>query len=102
MPERASNNASDGADRLDRSRERPRRLRRSGGYRTLRSFQVATVIYDATVRCGKPLVLRTARKGPQAGSQFWGCSAYPACKGTRPLDESGRSNPSDRHDRPRP
>jgi four helix bundle suffix protein len=36
--------------------------------------------------CGKPLVLRTARKGPRAGSQFWGCSAYPQCKGTLPLD----------------
>lgn len=34
-----------------RSREdgRPRRLRPSGGYRELRSFQVATVVYDGTV-----------------------------------------------------
>lgn len=36
--------------------------------------------------CGKPLALRMARKGPNAGSQFWGCSQYPDCKGTRPLD----------------
>jgi hypothetical protein len=36
--------------------------------------------------CGKPLVLRTARQGPRAGSQFWGCSSYPECKGTRKLD----------------
>lgn len=36
--------------------------------------------------CGKPMALRTARKGSQSGSQFWGCSAFPACKGTRPLD----------------
>jgi len=35
--------------------------------------------------CGKPLVVRTARQGPKAGSQFWGCSGYPACKGTREL-----------------
>ena len=28
---------------------RPKRLRASGGYRTLRSHQVATIIYDATV-----------------------------------------------------
>ena len=27
----------------------PKRLRPSGGYRTLRSFQAATIIYDATV-----------------------------------------------------
>lgn len=33
--------------------------------------------------CGKPMVQRTARRGSHAGSQFWGCSAYPACKGIR-------------------
>lgn len=33
--------------------------------------------------CGKPMVLRTARRGSNAGNQFWGCSAYPDCKGTR-------------------
>jgi restriction system protein len=32
--------------------------------------------------CGKPMVLRTARRGANAGNQFWGCSAYPSCKGT--------------------
>ncbi|MBK8478875.1 MAG: four helix bundle protein [Opitutaceae bacterium] len=35
--------------------------------------------------CGKPLVVRTAKKGAHAGSQFWGCSAYPACHGTRAI-----------------
>jgi four helix bundle suffix protein len=35
--------------------------------------------------CGKPMTLRTARKGERAGSQFWGCSGYPECKGTMPL-----------------
>jgi len=29
------------------------------------------------------MVLRTARRGPNAGGKFWGCSAYPACKGIR-------------------
>lgn len=33
--------------------------------------------------CGKPMVLRTARTGERAGQRFWGCSAYPVCKGTR-------------------
>jgi four helix bundle suffix protein len=36
-------------------------------------------------KCGGPLVLRTARQGSNAGSQFLGCAAYPACKGTRAL-----------------
>lgn len=30
--------------------------------------------------CGKPMALRTAKKGPNAGSQFWGCSGYPDCR----------------------
>ncbi len=52
--------------------------------------------------CGNPMVLRTARKGKHAGSQFWGCTAYPACKGTQPLngsdDRTDRSDQSDRSD----
>jgi restriction system protein len=35
--------------------------------------------------CGQPMVVRTARKGERTGSQFWGCSGYPDCKGTRPI-----------------
>jgi four helix bundle suffix protein len=35
--------------------------------------------------CGKPMAVRTARQGSRAGSHFWGCSAYPECKGTRRL-----------------
>jgi restriction system protein len=37
----------------------------------------------ACPQCGKPMVQRTARRGSNAGSHFWGCSAYPACTGTR-------------------
>jgi restriction system protein len=33
--------------------------------------------------CSRGMVLRTAKKGPNAGSDFWGCSAYPKCRGTR-------------------
>jgi four helix bundle suffix protein len=32
-------------------------------------------------RCAKPMVLRTAKSGKNAGQQFWGCSSYPECKG---------------------
>ena len=35
-------------------------------------------------RCGEEMVLRTARRGKQAGGTFWGCPGYPACKGTLP------------------
>lgn len=34
--------------------------------------------------CGSEMVKRTAKKGANAGSQFWGCIKYPACRGTRP------------------
>ena len=31
-------------------------------------------------RCGSKLVLRTAKKGDNAGNQFYGCSAFPKCR----------------------
>ena len=37
----------------------------------------------ACPRCGAAMELRTARKGANAGSSFWGCSTYPSCRGTR-------------------
>lgn len=33
--------------------------------------------------CGEPMLQRTARSGANAGGQFWGCPAYPRCRGTR-------------------
>lgn len=34
-------------------------------------------------RCGSPMFRRTARRGRHSGRQFWGCSRYPSCTGTR-------------------
>ena len=34
---------------------------------------------DQCPRCGSPLVLRKARRGRHAGSEFYGCSSYPKC-----------------------
>lgn len=34
------------------------------------------------------MILRTAKRGTNAGNQFWGCSEYPRCRGTRPLSEA--------------
>ena len=36
-------------------------------------------------QCGKPMVVRTAKTGKNAGNSFWGCSGYPDCKGTAPV-----------------
>ncbi|MBU1059889.1 MAG: restriction endonuclease [Proteobacteria bacterium] len=33
--------------------------------------------------CSSMMVLRTARKGKNAGQQFWGCKGFPKCRGTR-------------------
>lgn len=33
--------------------------------------------------CGGAMVRRTARRGANAGSTFWGCSSYPRCRGTK-------------------
>jgi len=35
--------------------------------------------------CAKAMILRTAKRGANAGREFWGCSGYPSCKGTRPI-----------------
>jgi len=35
--------------------------------------------------CGKPMQQRTASQGAYAGKPFWGCTAYPECRGTRQL-----------------
>jgi len=36
-------------------------------------------------QCGKPMVLRMAKTGQNAGKQFLGCSGYPDCKGVKNL-----------------
>lgn len=33
-------------------------------------------------KCGQTMIKRRARQGAQAGKEFWGCSAYPACRVT--------------------
>ena len=33
--------------------------------------------------CGKPMIKRVAKKGMNSGREFWSCSAYPQCCGTR-------------------
>ncbi|MCM2342188.1 restriction endonuclease [Rhodoferax sp.] len=35
--------------------------------------------------CAKAMVQRVAKRGGSSGNAFWGCSGYPACRGTRPV-----------------
>jgi restriction system protein len=44
------------------------------------------VIQPLCPQCSKPMVSRTAKHGRNAGSSFWGCVDYPACRGTRQND----------------
>ncbi|PPA75608.1 hypothetical protein C4E15_12430 [Achromobacter spanius] len=36
-------------------------------------------------RCGSSMRMRVARKGRNAGGNFWGCGRYPSCKGTKQI-----------------
>lgn len=45
--------------------------------------EVTSVADDAVIcpRCGAAMILRTAKKGDNVGKQFWGCTAFPKCRG---------------------
>ena len=36
-------------------------------------------------RCGSAMVQRIARTGGRPGASFWGCTAFPNCRATRPI-----------------
>src|ERR1700687_2619822 len=35
--------------------------------------------------CNSAMVIRTAHRGSNQGSKFWGCPRYPNCRGMRPF-----------------
>ncbi len=37
--------------------------------------------------CASTMIRRVAKQGQNAGNAFWGCTGFPACRGTRPLNE---------------
>ena len=41
--------------------------------------------------CGKPMLKRMQKKGQSQGREFWGCSDYPKCNGTRPFNSQNNS-----------
>lgn len=43
-------------------------------------------------RCGKELLLRTAKKGSNAGKSFYGCSGFPKCRYVQNLEEAEKVN----------
>lgn len=51
-------------------------------YRTEQSVEADA---PACPICGKPMLRRMAKKGINSGNEFWSCSAYPNCRGTRSI-----------------
>jgi predicted RNA-binding Zn-ribbon protein involved in translation (DUF1610 family) len=39
-------------------------------------------------KCGRPMVIRTAKSGENQGNQFWGCSGFPKCRTVKSLVSS--------------
>ena len=57
---------------------------------TISPFPTPTTTPTCPV-CRSPMVLRTAKRGDNAGSQFWGCSTFATtkCKGIRQVEMNG-------------
>jgi len=67
-------------------------FQKEGGFREqLTTLRVeARAVQEQTPNCpdcGKPMTRRKARTGKNTGNPFWGCTAYPDCKGTLPANE---------------
>ncbi len=52
-------------------------------YRAEQSTQTGA---PACPKCGKPMLKRVAKKGINSGKEFWSCSNYSECNGTRKID----------------
>ncbi|MFZ5579459.1 MAG: restriction endonuclease [Pseudomonadota bacterium] len=47
---------------------------------------IAPACPPACPKCSSPMVKRQASRGTHAGQSFWGCPAYPKCRGTRDVE----------------
>jgi len=73
------------AARLEKRRQGTVSARTDRSDRTDRTDKTKSPSAPTCAACGKPMTLRTARKGAKAGSQFWGCSGYPECRTILPV-----------------
>ena len=55
------------------------------GRRNLNTTFTAQSTVQSCPRCSGEMVRRSAKSGANAGGEFWGCSQYPLCRGTRPV-----------------
>jgi len=49
--------------------------------------QAREAVIPACPRCGKTMQRQAARTGTQSGQSFWGCTAFPNCRGVRDLPQ---------------
>lgn len=52
-------------------------------YRTEKSINADAPLCP---KCGKPMIKRVAKKGVNSGKEFWSCSTYPNCNGTKKIE----------------
>ncbi len=45
-------------------------------------------------KCGSAMVRRVAKRGENAGNEFWGCSAFPKCRSIVQIEEPEPEEPS--------
>lgn len=43
--------------------------------------------------CGSSMAIRTARRGKNMGTSFWGCTSYPKCRGTLDVEKAQYAAP---------
>jgi hypothetical protein len=49
------------------------------------TMNVTSDIAPRCPSCNGAMIRRRARRGSQMGKEFWGCFAYPRCRGTRAI-----------------
>lgn len=54
---------------------------------------LATAAEPSCPKCGSAMVRRVAKRGDNAGSEFWGCSTFPKCRSIVPIEEPGPATP---------
>ena len=54
---------------------------------TLKGAPTVSVVRDEPQcpKCGENMIKRVARKGKNAGGEFWGCTRFPKCRGVRQI-----------------
>lgn len=75
-------------EQMTKARLDARRVQGSQSAQNTQSSQRAQSpqIAPTCPKCGKPMLKRMQKNGPQQGREFWGCSDFPNCNGIRPVE----------------